>query len=67
MADAAKKITAKGKVATFTIRVLFRQHTSWQGTILWLEKNMEQSFRSVLELILLMDSALRRIETEEAS
>ena len=56
-----------GVEATFEMQVIFRQHTSWQGTILWLEKNMEQSFRSVLELILLMDSALRRIEVEEAS
>ena len=57
----------RGLEATFEIQVIFRQHTSWQGTILWLEKKMEQSFRSVLELILLMDSALRRIEIEEAS
>ena len=47
-----------GKRATFDIRLLFRQHTSWQGTITWVEGRGEQSFRSVLELILLIDSAL---------
>ena len=49
----------KGKIATFEMHVLFRQHTSWQGQIIWRERQMEQSFRSVLELVLLMDSALR--------
>lgn len=48
----------KGSLATFMVKVLFRQHTSWQGSVTWLEKRSEQPFRSVLELILLMDSAL---------
>ena len=51
-------------LASFEIKVIFRQHSSWQGVVVWLEKQWEQSFRSVLELILLMDSALR---TEEGS
>ena len=50
---------ARGKAATFEMRVLFRQHARWQGELLWLEKNARQSFRSALELITLMDSALR--------
>ena len=47
-----------GECATFDIRLLFRQHTSWQGMVTWVEGRGEQSFRSVLELILLLDSAL---------
>jgi len=47
-----------GTEATFVIRVLFRQNASWQGSVTWLEGQQEQSFRSVLELILLMDNAL---------
>ena len=47
-----------GNRATFVLRVLFRQNASWQGSITWREGKQEQSFRSVLELILLMDSAL---------
>ena len=53
----------KGKVATFEMQVLFRQHSSWQGVITWLDQDMEQSFRSVLELALLIDSALRSNES----
>lgn len=49
----------KGARATFELQVLFRQHSSWQGVILWRERKREQSFRSVLELVMLMDSALR--------
>lgn len=52
----------KGRKATFEIVVLFRQHTSWQGMIRWQEQQIEQSFRSVLELIRLMDSAMRSQE-----
>lgn len=47
-----------GELATFALRVLFRQNASWQGSVTWLEGRAEESFRSVLELILLMDSAL---------
>ena len=48
-----------GALATFDLQILFRRHTSWQGVIVWQEQNLEQNIRSVLELILLMDSALR--------
>jgi len=50
-----------GTLATFTVRVLFRQNSSWQGTIRWENGNREESFRSVLELLLLMDSALHQM------
>ena len=46
-----------GEMATFAVRVLFRQNASWQGSILWVEGDREESFRSVLELIFLLDSA----------
>ena len=52
----------KGERATFELKILFRQHGSWQGVVCWKEKGQEQSFRSVLELIHLMDSALRTTE-----
>lgn len=47
-----------GKLATFAVRIIFRQNASWQGSVTWLESGREESFRSVLELILLMDSAM---------
>lgn len=50
----------EGKLATFSVRVIFRQNSSWQGSVCWLEKGAEESFRSALELLLMMDSALRK-------
>ena len=54
----AAETAESGKLATFSVRVMFRQHASWQGSVTWIEGSGEQTFRSVLELILLMDSAL---------
>lgn len=47
-----------GEAATFAVKILFRQNASWQGSVVWLEGKQEQSFRSVLELLFLMDSAI---------
>lgn len=51
-----------GRRATFAVRVLFRQNATWQGSVTWMEKNQEESFRSVLELLLLMNSAMEKQE-----
>jgi len=48
----------RGSIATFAVRIIFRQNSSWQGSITWLEGEQEQSFRSALELVFLMDNAL---------
>ncbi|MDY3282019.1 hypothetical protein [Dysosmobacter sp.] len=48
----------EGRIGTFTLRVLFRQNSSWQGSVTWLEGRKEEKFRSALELFHLMDSAL---------
>ena len=45
-------------IATFQISVLFRQNASWQGTLVWKEKEREVEFRSALEMIMLVDNAL---------
>ena len=50
--------TEGAALATFQVRVLFRQNASWQGNLVWAERQMDARFRSVLELVRLMDSAL---------
>lgn len=47
-----------GKLATFHLKVIFRQNASWQGSLAWLDQNKEESFRSVLELLMLLDEAI---------
>ena len=46
-----------GKEATFTVAVLYRRNSSWQGKVTWMEKGKTERFRSVLELIHLINSA----------
>lgn len=53
-----KKETAEGK-GTFLVRIKFQQHSSWQGEVFWAEKKRKSCFRSELELIRLIDSALK--------
>ena len=48
----------EGKLATFAVRILFRQNTSWQGSVAWLEGRREERFRSALELMSIIDQAL---------
>lgn len=50
---------AHGCLATFNLRVLFRQNASWQGSVQWLEDRQEESFRSTLELLLLIKSTMK--------
>ena len=59
-----KRMFYNGDCATFHLKIFFRQNTSWQGTIRWVEGKKEESFRSVLELLFLMDSALRESTKE---
>ena len=48
----------RGAVATFSLAILFRQNSSWQGSLAWMEGKREECFRSVLELLYLIDSAI---------
>lgn len=52
------------KRETFVVRVLYRQNNTWQGEILWAEQNEKRYFRSVLELIEFMNSAVERGEED---
>jgi len=47
-------------IATFELEIIFRQNASWQGNIVYAEQNLTSSFRSVLELLTLMDSVLEK-------
>jgi hypothetical protein len=53
------------KKPTFLIQMLDNQNMTWQGTITFLDDNQKLPFRSVLELIKLMDSAMSADEGSE--
>ena len=58
------KSTPKGD--TFIVNIKNSQNHTWQGTVKWVERQEEIPFRSAIELIKLMDSALE-ISDEENS
>lgn len=47
-----------GSIAVFRIQVLFREHYTWQGKLIWQEKSQEAVFQSGIELIRLFDEIL---------
>lgn len=50
------------KRGTFLLNIYNRQNATWQGTVTWVDKNEKQRFRSALELIKLIESALDEAE-----
>ena len=54
----------EGAVETFSLRILFRRNASWQGSLAW--DSREEPFRSILELLFLMDAALRETAGDPA-
>ena len=55
----------KTKDLVFYLHVQYRCHSSWQGSIQWMDGRKNSIFRSVLELANLIDSA-RMISSEAA-
>ena len=47
-----------GKMATFVVFVMMRQHGTWQGEVTWIERKKKVYFRSALELLELLENAL---------
>ena len=45
-------------VFVFHIQILFQEHFTWQGKLIWQNENQEVVFHSVLELIQLLDEIL---------
>ena len=48
----------KPAIAIFKTNLYYKQNASWQGSIIWAEKDSMANFRSVLELIYLIDETL---------
>lgn len=56
--EAERILEQRGDLATFVVHVQYRQNATWQGKIFWAEKQSEQSFRSALEMLRMMDQAI---------
>ena len=59
------------KKGTFIVKVDHCENETWQGNVVWAEENKSEHFRSALELIRLIDSAMgkqnAKKETEEGT
>lgn len=48
----------KERNETFIIDIKDQQYGSWQGSISWINENRKEYFRSILEMVKLLDSAI---------
>jgi hypothetical protein len=48
----------QGTLATFLLHVKYRQNSTWQGNLKWVEKNKTRSFQSDLEFMELVNTAI---------
>jgi len=48
----------RGDKGTFVVHIQYRQNATWQGKVTWAEKSHTLNFRSALELLKMIDSAL---------
>lgn len=57
-----ERSTAAGEMCrrteAFLVRIEQQEHATWQGTVTWANRKRTAHFRSVLELIKLIDSTL---------
>lgn len=58
-------LSKHGDLGTFIVRVQHRQNSSWQGRITWMEQDKTINFRSVWEMIKLIESAVDTVSEEE--
>lgn len=65
MGEKQEALTGKGRPATFTIQIQYRENATWQGRILWVEEKRSSYFRSALEMLKMIDSALDQAERKE--
>lgn len=64
--DQSQEISRRpGEIATFAIRVHFRQNATWQGEVVWVEKRKSNHFRSALELIYMLDDVLYELSANK--
>lgn len=53
-----KQSNLSRKSNSFMVVIKDSQNGTWQGTVEWIDKNKKECFRSLLEMIKLIDSAL---------
>ena len=55
-------IQYRGTLGSFVTCVKFRQNSTWQGEIFWMEKGIKRQFTNTLDFIKILDNALMMTE-----
>jgi len=63
VSHSCEPLPISGETATFILQIMFRKNASWQGFITRLEDGHKQHFRSVLELIAIINGSITSAET----
>ena len=58
-------LSKHGDIGTFIVRVQHRQNSSWQGRLTWMEEDKTIQFRSVWEMIKLIENAVDSVSRAE--
>ncbi len=58
-------LSKHGELGTFIVRVQHRQNSSWQGRLTWVEEDKTINFRSIWEMIKLIESAVDTVSEPE--
>ena len=62
LVEQTKVIEYRGNLGSFVTCVQFRQNSTWQGEVFWMEKGAKRRFANTLDFIKTLDSALATIE-----
>ena len=58
-------LSKHGEIGTFIVRVQHRQNSSWQGRLTWVDQDQTVNFRSIWEMIKLIESAVDTVSEPE--
>lgn len=61
MSKINRQAAAHGECGTFVVRVQHRQNGSWQGRLTWVEEGKTLNYRSVWELMKMMENAVSSV------
>lgn len=62
--DAADTLKRMGQKVTFTVKIMFMEHFTWQGILYWREGKVQLPFRSFKEMIYMISSAVEATITD---
>lgn len=57
--EAVEEFLRTGQKASFSVKVMFREHNTWQGMIYWREGKVQQTFRSFKEMLYMISSVVK--------